>query len=61
MLERQCRVCRKRAPKSSLNRWVLSGAVLVLDEHKKLPGRGYYSCQGECSNKILSKPIRIKP
>ncbi|MCC7288819.1 DUF448 domain-containing protein [bacterium] len=49
---RTCRVCRRQAPKAELERWVIRDQELVLDNDKKLPGRGFYSCRSGCSNQI---------
>ncbi len=46
---RQCRVCRQRAPKSSLERWVVSLEGPVRDNEQIMPGRGWYLCnQPQC-------------
>lgn len=51
--ERQCRACRRRAPKSELERWVLRGKELILDTQQQEAGRGWYSCrQAHCSRKM---------
>lgn len=50
---RRCRACGASAPKSQLERWVLKGDELILDQKQIEPGRGWYSCQkADCSRKM---------
>jgi len=44
---RTCIGCRKRGPKATLLRIVVSDGVPVVDERKRLPGRGAYLCRRE--------------
>jgi predicted RNA-binding protein YlxR (DUF448 family) len=50
--ERRCRICRTTRLKSDLQRWVWQDGELVSDLKQNLPGRGLYSCPGECSDKL---------
>lgn len=56
---RRCRICYQQKPKSELQRWVIQEGKLVADATGKLPGRGYYSCCEEHSNK-LAQAIKRK-
>ena len=40
--ERSCLVCRGKAPKRELLRFIWSEGRLVFDEKQRLPGRGAY-------------------
>ncbi len=44
---RTCIGCRKKAPKASLLRIAVVDGVPVVDERKRLPGRGAYLCRRE--------------
>lgn len=39
--ERSCAVCRRKAPQSELERWIVLEGQAVQDRQQ---GRGYYSC-----------------
>lgn len=49
---RMCRVCRQRAPKDQLLRWVVVDRQLVTDASQRHPGRGYYTDSEECAAKL---------
>lgn len=59
---RSCVICRQTLPKQALTRYVLAmtqsgttGAALVEDPRKRLPGRGWYCCAADhCRRKISS-------
>ncbi|MFH1530364.1 MAG: YlxR family protein [Pseudomonadota bacterium] len=44
---RTCIGCRQKGPKATLLRIVVSDGVPVVDERKRLPGRGAYLCRRE--------------
>ena len=44
---RTCVGCRKKVPKDCLLRIVFADAVAVVDEQKRMPGRGAYLCRQE--------------
>lgn len=50
--ERSCRVCRTKAFKRELERWVVVSGQLVLDKKQVLSSRGTYTCRGNCSTQI---------
>lgn len=50
--ERSCRVCRTKVLKRNLERWVMTDGQLRLDKKQILPGRGVYTCRGNCSTQI---------
>lgn len=54
---RMCRVCRRRAPKGELARWVQTPQGAVADPHQRLGGRGFYTCSKVCAAKLS----KIKP
>ncbi len=49
---RSCRVCRTRAAKRELERWVVTAGQLTLDKNQVMPGRGVYTCASNCSRQI---------
>lgn len=49
---RMCRVCRRRAPKAELKRWVIKNTQLVEDLAAVEPGRGYYTDSPDCEAKL---------
>jgi predicted RNA-binding protein YlxR (DUF448 family) len=49
---RSCRVCRQRADKSQLQRWVRIDGHWEYDEKQTTPGRGYYACSDEHAQKL---------
>ena len=52
---RMCVICRRRAPKESLARYVLppGGEALLADVSRTSPGRGWYVCAAEdCQEKF---------
>ena len=49
---RMCRVCRQRAPKDELLRWVVVDRQLEADAPQRRPGRGYYTDSDECAAKL---------
>ena len=49
---RMCRVCRQRAAKGNLARWVIEGGRLVADAAKNRPGRGYYTDSDACAARL---------
>lgn len=50
---RSCRVCRTKAAKLELERWVWRDGQLILDSRQQEPGRGWYSCkQADCSRRV---------
>jgi predicted RNA-binding protein YlxR (DUF448 family) len=58
---RSCCVCRKKALKTTLHRFVLEGNNPVLDMYKKKAGRGAYCCNNEkCLVGFLNQPKRWK-
>ena len=57
---RMCRVCRTKAPKAELQRWVVQEGKLVADKAQRLPGRGVYICDKERCREILPKALRLK-
>lgn len=44
---RTCIGCRRRGPKATLLRIAVSDGVAVVDDRKRLPGRGAYLCRAE--------------
>ena len=56
---RRCRVCRRQAPQTELQRWTAVDGAVRPDEGVKAPGRGYYSCSAKCAE-ILPKTIKKK-
>ena len=44
---RTCIGCRRRGPRSELLRIAVSDGVPVVDERKRMPGRGAYLCRKE--------------
>ncbi|HSX48489.1 MAG TPA: DUF448 domain-containing protein [Candidatus Nanoarchaeia archaeon] len=54
---RSCRICRKRADKDKLQRWVSSETGLVADPKQIMLGRGYYACSPEHAE-LLPKTIK---
>lgn len=52
MPERMCRVCRRRAPKTTLERWTRSPGGFTPDPEQRNPGRGYYTCSPACAAKL---------
>ncbi|MFN8176454.1 MAG: YlxR family protein [bacterium] len=57
---RTCVVCRRRAEKRSLLRWVVGpGGIPVPDPGARLPGRGRYLCgRAECFAKLARRAVR---
>ena len=55
--ERMCVICRKRAAKESLARYVLDpeGEGPVPDEHQTAPGRGMYVCEERRCREAFSR------
>ncbi len=51
---RQCRICRTRAPKSNLTRWVRAATGWIEDPVKHIEGRGMYTCSPACTAKLMS-------
>lgn len=49
---RMCRVCRRRAAKAKLRRWVLVEGQLHEDIAQRLTGRGYYTDTPECATRL---------
>ena len=56
---RMCRVCRQRAPKVSLTRWVVLDGRLAEDPEKVRPGRGYYTDSSDCAER-LPKVLKLR-
>lgn len=53
---RTCRVCRKRAPKQELQRWIVEEGCLVADERLLAAGYGLYCCRdGACRERLGKK------
>ncbi len=44
---RTCIGCRRKVPKDTLLRVVVADGVPVVDEYKRMPGRGAYLCRQE--------------
>ncbi|MDR1359753.1 MAG: DUF448 domain-containing protein [Deltaproteobacteria bacterium] len=60
---RMCVICRRRAAKNSLARFVLSGEELAPgpDEKQTAPGRGLYVCpQGRCREAFSRRGVKRK-
>lgn len=54
--QRMCTVCRKRADKGSLLRFVRTGEGIVLDKAFRMEGRGAYICRDlECISKAKTR------
>ena len=55
--ERMCVICRKRAAKKTLARFVVPvpGAQPVPDEHQTAPGRGMYVCEERRCHEAFSR------
>ncbi|MHB1350576.1 MAG: DUF448 domain-containing protein [Desulfobulbus sp.] len=50
---RTCVVCRRRAPKTELDRWLFQEGRLAHDERQQAPGFGHYCCRdGACRERI---------
>ncbi|WP_161788442.1 YlxR family protein [Desulfonatronum thiodismutans] len=62
MPERTCVVCRRKAPKIELRRFVRdSERGPLVDLRQQLPGRGLYVCnQSSCLDKLTSTGKRRK-
>jgi predicted RNA-binding protein YlxR (DUF448 family) len=43
--------CGSIAPQDSLHRLALRGGAVVLDERRRLPGRGAYVCNATCARR----------
>ncbi len=57
---RMCKICRTRAPKRQLTRWVIGpDGRPVKDETGQLPGRGFYTDKPECAERISK--MKVKP
>lgn len=55
---RTCRVCRRRAPKQELQRWVVEEGRLVADERLLAVGYGLYCCrEGSCRERLGKKKL----
>ncbi len=51
---RTCLVCKTKAPRAELLRFVREGKNLLFDEHKCLSGRGMWVC-ADCAPEALAK------
>ncbi len=49
---RTCIICKTKAPKFKLIRYVKINDTLVIDENQIKPGRGFYICSEECKQKL---------
>lgn len=54
---RQCRVCRTKAPKRELERWVFAADGLILDTAQNQPGRGWYACHKSQCSRFVTQAI----
>ena len=55
---RSCVVCRQKAPKSELQRWVVVDGAVVADEAQVHQARGYYAhvaCAEQAGPRILGR------
>ena len=58
---RTCIVCRHKAPKSTLLRYVWTERGLQVDNKQIKPGRGGYCCRTDaCLSQIGKSPKRLK-
>ena len=61
---RTCLGCRVRKGRSALQRLALVASLaslkVVVDRHKKLPGRGAWFCCTECLDKIVKKRLLVR-
>jgi hypothetical protein len=57
---RTCKVCRRRAPKQELQRWVVEEGCLVADERQLAVGYGVYCCREESCRERLGKKLGKK-
>lgn len=57
---RTCLGCGRRREKGGLMRIAIKDGVLMIDEAKRLPGRGAYLCpRRECADLLLKKKGRL--
>lgn len=57
---RMCKICRTRAPKAALTRWVAGPQGWVQDPAKRQPGRGCYTDSPECASKLTGQKPKVK-
>ena len=57
---RMCRACRTHYSQSELTRWVIQGGQLVVDQDRRLSGRGVYSCSEACTARLQGNIPSIK-
>jgi predicted RNA-binding protein YlxR (DUF448 family) len=57
---RTCVVCRKKAEKKKLMRFVILDSEIVIDLTGKLTDRGYYVCDdNDCLQKLEKRVVKI--
>lgn len=57
---RTCVICKEKAEKTSMHRFVINDGEILFDEKKILKGRGYYYCDKEKCKASLNSWIKKK-
>lgn len=55
--ERTCRVCRQKAPKQQLQRWVIRDSQPVVDAKHTAQGRGWYVCDKDSCRPQIERVV----